>query len=133
MSKLSLDCHLSEDVVSLSPQGIAHVCNRDQLELVCMTTSSSVLDWIISIPGNTTIRRSLSTMSHLTQREINSTTIITFSRISNENTVPLVSRLLISSVSIGLNGTEVNCVVGDATLSTVVNIINGKDLILGTS
>ena len=116
----------------LSPQGIAHVCEGDQLELTCTTTMNTVLDWIIVIPGNArNLRRSVSTSSILTEIPLNSTRLI-FSRISEVNTYPLVSTLLISSASNDLNGTEVDCMVGGTTLSTVVNIISdNKSLTIG--
>ena len=114
----------------LSPQGIAHVCKGDQLELTC-TTMNRVLDWDISIPGNAMIpRRSVSTSSISTEIPLNSTRLI-FSRVSKINAAPLVSTLLISTVSDDLNGTKVECIVG-STLSTVVNvIISGKNLTIG--
>lgn len=118
-------------VLMLSPQGIAHVCEGDQLELTCTTTMNTVLDWIIVIPGNArNLRRSVSTGSISTEIPLNSTRLI-FSRISEVNADPLISTLLISSVSNDLNGTEVDCMVGGTTLSTVVNIISDKSLTIG--
>ena len=40
--------------MTLSPQGIAYVCEADQLELTCTITMNQVLDWNIAIPGNAT-------------------------------------------------------------------------------
>lgn len=116
----------------LSPQGIAHVCKGDQLEFTCVTTMNRVLDWIIIIPGNATnnVRRSVSTSSVSTEIPLNSTRFI-FSRTSELNADPLVSTLLISSVGDGLNGTEVQCVVGVIMSSTVVNIITDKNFTIG--
>ena len=114
--------------MTLSPQGIAHVCKAGQLELTCTITMNQVLDWNITVPGNATnIRRFVSTSSVSTEIQINSTRFI-FSRTSDLDADPLVSTLLISSLGDGLNGTEVNCVVGDTMLSTVVNIITNKHL-----
>ena len=116
----------------LSPEGMVHVCKGDQLELTCTTTMNGVLDWIIVIPGNAmNLRRSVSTSSALTIIPLNSTRLI-FSRTSEVNAAPLVSKLLISTVSNDLNGTEVECIAGGTTLSTVVYIIIGKNLTIGT-
>lgn len=117
----------------LSPRGIAHVCKEDQLELTCTTTTNTILDWIIAIPGNAkSLRRSVSTTSVLTEIPLNSTRLI-FSRTSEINADPLVSTLLISSVSADLNGTEVDCTAGGATLSTVVNVISDKNVTIGNN
>ena len=130
--KIIINHLICKGAVMLSPQGIAHVCKGDQLELTCTTTMNTVLDWIIAIPGNATnLRRSVSTSSVLTVIPLNSARLI-FSRTSEVNSDPLVSTLLISTVGDGLNGTEVDCMVGVTTLSTVVNIISDKNLTIGT-
>ena len=59
---------------------------------------------------------------------INSTIMFTFSRLSNDSDVPLISRVIISNVSEGLNGVEVQCtdarMINSAT--TTIQIIGGK-------
>ena len=75
-----------------------------------------------------TITSTGSIMSNLT---VNST-VFNFSRISARNRMPVVSRLVISPVSNGLDGTVVNCVDVDAAevLSTKI-IIGERNLSLG--
>ena len=101
--------------VTISPPGNSLLCDGDQLELTCSITDpgSSLLEWTFT---PTTIFMDLyrpiepSTPSDQTTTHwmINST-LFTFSRISGQNEWPLVSRLLISPVTTGLNGTVVNC------------------------
>ena len=59
---------------------------------------------------------------------INSTIMFTFSRLSTERDVPLISRVIISNVSNGLNGVEVSC--RDAAMSnsatTAIHLIQGR-------
>jgi hypothetical protein len=64
------------------------------------------------------------------ERIINSTKF-TFSRISAEDDLPLVSTLAVNSTSIGLNGTEVRCIDASnpgtmTSASTTIKIINSK-------
>ena len=60
---------------------------------------------------------------------INSTIIFTFSRLSNESDLPLISRVIIDNVSEGLNGVEICCT--DARMidsAITIQIIGGKSL-----
>ena len=57
-------------------------------------------------------------------------TLLNTTRVSHQGMLPLVSRLLINPVTIGLNGTQVNCteVHSDTTMSnvmasTIINVI----------
>ena len=58
---------------------------------------------------------------------INTTIMVTFSRLSTQNSLPLMSRMLINRVSKGLNGTEVECVniVTSEVATTTIHIIGG--------
>ena len=61
---------------------------------------------------------------------VNSTSF-NVSRVSHQEMSPLVSRLLINPVTIGLNGTQVNCTevhsdMSNAMASTIINVI-GED------
>ena len=40
---------------------------------------------------------------------VNSTVMFTFSRLSNESDLPLISRVIVDNVSEGLNGVEMRC------------------------
>ena len=57
---------------------------------------------------------------------INTTIMITFSRLSNQSSLPLISRMLINSVSEGLNGVQVECVAATEVATTTVHIIGGR-------
>ena len=113
--------------VTLFPSGVAPVCSGDELELTC-TTTADLLQWrFMAIHGNepTAIeftRTITSTGSAMLNVIINST-VFNFSRISAHNSVPLMSRLVISPVSNGLNGTVMNCVdaaAGEVSSTTII-------------
>jgi hypothetical protein len=59
---------------------------------------------------------------------INNTVMFTFSRLSGQNVLPLVSRVTISPVTIGLNGTVMSCFEGststDIVATTTIRIID---------
>ena len=94
-------------LVTLSPSRIASVCSGDQLELTCNVTGS-VLEWRINVTSSARIyRRGVRSDSQTdlqTSHLMINNSILTFSRISDENGLPLVSRLLISPVNENLNG-----------------------------
>ena len=90
------------------------MCSGDELELTC-TITGELLQWRFSvIRGNDTAathfsRTITSTGLAMLNLTVNST-VFNFSRISAHNSMPLMSRLVISPVSNGLNGTVMNCV-----------------------
>ena len=113
----------------ISPSGRAPACRGGQLELMC-TVTGNFLEWRFTVVrGNETnatefsriIIPSGAAMSYLI---INSTTF-TFSRTSAENSLSLMSRLLISPVSSGLNRTEMKCVEVETleAASTIIELI----------
>ena len=118
----------------ISPSGVVTVCSGDQLELICMITDSgadfTVLQWNATLNINTTspmsYERRISSSSPNDQYQqfvVNSTTF-TSSRVSAQNEFPLVSRLLINSVT---NGLSVRCR-DDTTLgssTSIISITNG--------
>ena len=59
---------------------------------------------------------------------VNSTVVFTFSRLSTEDDLPLITRVIIDNVSEGLNGVEMRCtdagMVDSAT--TTVHVIGGR-------
>ena len=119
-------------LVTISPPTVASVCRGHQLDLMC-TVTGSFLQWSFSlIPenGTTAIRRtfvltSLSSTNQLSHLQVNSTKF-TFSRISAQNSVPLVSKLAINATSDGLNGTVVTCldVQASESMATIIQIMN---------
>ena len=128
-------CWLLSGAVMISPPGMASVCSGDQLELTC-TTSGSILEWaFVLIPENAaprTYTRGLTIDTQAPEPLLINSIRFTFSRLSRPNTLPLISILVINPVSVGLNGTEVNCtdVQTSDTGSTTITTIN-KDLIEG--
>ena len=94
--------------VIISPSGNSLVCDGDQLELTCTVTGpgSSLLEWTFA---PITLCRAIDANSPLDQIIMINSTLFTFSRILPRNEPSLVSRLLMSPVTTGLNGTVVNC------------------------
>ena len=117
-------------VVLLSPSGNSHVCAGDQLELICSLTDpgSSLLEWTFA-PATVfmDLYRAIDTNSvnEYPPWMINSTSF-TFSRLSASGIFPLVSRLLITPLTIGLNGIVINCtdVLMMKTASTTIHVLN---------
>ena len=104
--------------VTIFPSGVAPVCNRDQLELICNITGR-LLEWRFFLIDNETgaVRKyagkgisadGLREAQTSNQTRFNSTVII-FSRTSSQDSPILTSRVLISAVSDSLNGTVVTC------------------------
>jgi hypothetical protein len=110
------------------------VCPGGQLELICTTsTTGTFLQWNFDlICGNEatsthftrTITPSVSTNDAMSYLIVNSVTF-NFSRISGQNSLPLMSQLLISPVSEGLNGIELNCEDLDSSekVATVISVV----------
>ena len=117
-------------VVTLSPLPRATVCNvGDRLEVSC-TTNASVLTWSLMyisengmVEEHSDIIISSTAMAQPT-RMINSS-IVTFTRRSELRSSPLISSMIIGSVSMGLNGTRITCMEFGATTeaNTVIYIV----------
>ena len=121
-------CH--SGMVILSPSGVAPVCSGDELELTC-TTTRNPLQWRFSvIRGDETtateIRRSINSIGPVTSNLTINSTVFNFSRISAPNSMPVTSRLVISPVSNGLNGTVMSCVDVDSGEVASTTIIVGE-------
>ena len=113
--------------------------SRDQLELTCtITDSGSLLVWNVTlIPENLTTPMNFgrtidpSDPSDQTTPIMINSTMLTYSRISAQHSIPLISKVLISTVSNHLNGTHVNCLNGFTSQTSsvaVVNITNGNPI-----
>ena len=121
-------------MVTISPSRVAPVCFGGQLELMCTTSlTGRLLQWGFSLICGSdttpteftrTIIASVSESGAMSYLIVNSVTF-NFSRISAQNSLSLMSRLLISPVSRGLNGTEVNSEELDTAERnvTVINVI----------
>ena len=91
------------------------ICEGEQVELTC-STNVSILGWASSPLQNEqgqmrTFMRFIASEGRSQQVSyvmVNST-FFNVSRVSSQDELPLVSRLAIHPVSIGLNGTKVNC------------------------
>ena len=91
------------------------VCEGEELSLTC-STNLIILSWKTSPLQNDqgpalTFMRSISSVGASQQAStlmVNST-FFNVSRVSDQDELPLVSRLVINPVSVGMNGTRVNC------------------------
>ena len=126
-------CLLS-GVVEISPSGVAPVCQiGDPLELTC-NTSNTLHTWqFTAIPESGSAVNYTRLVSSVGSSGvsslpiiINTTIVITFSRLSNQNVLPLISRMLISNVSKGLDGVQVECVAATEVATTTIHIIGGR-------
>ena len=127
---------LPAGVVEISPSGVAPVCRvGDQLELMC-TSSGTIHRWeFIFLPENilhTTAPVSSAGTSGVPQPLTVSGSMITFSRLSGQDILPLISRAVVSHVTNGLNGAVVNCFEGvsstDSVATTTIRIIDPGQL-----
>ena len=127
--------------MEVSPSGVAPVCQEgDQLEVTC-TSSGTVHRWGFTIfPENVSYTATPVTSagtSGVSQTLTFSGSMITFSRLSGQGVLPLISRAVVSPVRSGLNRTVVNCFEGvsstDSVATTTIRIIDpgqfGKKLL----
>jgi hypothetical protein len=124
--------YLSAGEVEISPSPVAPVCQAgDQLELTC-TSSGAFHRWEFTVfPENmthTTLPITSVGTSGASPPLTISGSMITFSRLSGQGSSPLVSRIVVSPVTSGLNGTVVNCFEGissiDSVATTTIRIID---------
>ena len=113
--------------LTLFPTSVASVCSvGDPLQLTCTAPVESGIKWnIFQIVGEVVITIG-SAKNQTTLATVNSV-MFTFTKVSDPGASPLVSTLSIDSVSIGLNGTVVNCSdLSDSTTSaaTIIQIID---------
>ena len=123
-------------MVTLSPMIVAPVCHvGDPLQMTC-TASTEFLMWrVFRINDQGMVKKVINDeiinsmdMHQTTLTTVNSVTL-TFTRTSaQEANSPLISTLSIDSVSIGFNGTVVNCtdvaIVNSTAASTTIHIID---------
>ena len=118
--------------VSTSPSGVATVCSGDQLELTCNITGR-ILDWSFFMIDDETGAARKYAMRGITadaQRESQTftltrfnSTVITFLRLSTQDSPVLTSRVFISPVSDSLDGTVVTCMdVASQTMESITII-----------
>ena len=131
-------------MLTLSPMSVlvAPVCRvGDPLQLTCTAAARSIRWRIFQVNELGTLGEvinsviiDISDANQVKQKEVNSATFA-FTRSSNEDTLPLISTLSIDSVSIGLNGTVVNCadvsnpMTSASSTITIVNVSQFSKLI----
>ena len=123
-------------MVTLSPTMVAPVCHvGDPLELTCTAPVQFIRWTILHVNEQGTFVEAASAQinsldgNQMTEREVNSSTF-TFMRTSAPDTSPLISTVSVDSISIGLNGTVVNCsyIANPTTLaSTTIQIIDNSE------
>ena len=117
-------------IATISPSEMVSVCSGGNLDLTCNVTESPVLEWRIVTSqvyrrGVTSQGRTDTQMSFL----IIGNSTFTFTRISDENNMPLVSGLLISPVNRGLNlQTRVICEDLTNSVQSTTTIIVTQDI-----
>ena len=126
----------STGVSSLSAVREEHVCPGDKLSVVCKANESVIIRWNVAIPGtNTThnITRSVQIRGNdsgsIPYQTASDTIEFHFSRVSEPNSHPLISKLLINRVNVALNDTLIVCSrVSETpeTQTTIVHIMGGK-------
>ena len=121
-------------VVEISPSSVVPVCQAgDQLHLTC-TSSGTFHRWEFTVfPESMTYPSTPVTSagtSGVSQTLTISSSTITFSRLSAQDSSPLISRVVVGPVSSGLNGTVVNCFEGiswtESVATTVIRIIDSQ-------
>ena len=125
--------NLSARVVEISPSAVAPVCQvEDQLELICTSTSTEMVHrWEFTVfPEDVTYTTTpLTSIGRIPQPlTIGTSAMITFSRLSDQGSSPLISRVVVSPVTGDINGTVVNCFEGisstDSAATTTIQIID---------
>ena len=115
------------------------MCGGHQLDLFC-TTTRGFQEWDFSIPENgTTITPPGRLVSNQPDRILSALIInsieFNFSRVSPANTLPLVTKLVMTPTRNVTNGTEVTCtctdVITDVTSSTTVLVVNENSSVQG--
>ena len=121
-------------MVTLSPTPVDPVCREgDPLELTCNSTGSFIR-WNFTVGNEQGVllnyQRIITSqgVSGLVSMILVNSTTFTFMTTSSQGMLPLVSTLVIDSVSRYLNGTEVYCddVATSATASTTIHLFENS-------
>ena len=110
-------------------------CVGDSLQITCTASVANTIEWSFTVVNHqgrdesvTTFSTAGSLSSQSVLIQVNSTTF-TLIRNSSQNVLPLIVTLSIDSVSVGLNGTVVNCRDPRHSMisaSTTIQIINSN-------
>ena len=122
----------------MSSNEVTRVCLDEQVNLTCISNGSLILRWDIKIPlppNSAKYDRSVpitgdGMLTHIPHPTSNGIVNFNFSRVSEANTHPLISLLMIDRVTVELNGTEINCstsvpVAIDEVIITAVLLVLG--------
>ena len=98
--------------MTISPSPKADVCRVGKsLQVTCNTTETAIQWELAAVVGlSNTISRTLSTRTTLSDHIQLNSTRLTFSRVSDFGVSPLITMLVIPSVSKNLNGTRITCI-----------------------
>lgn len=126
-------------LVTLSPSGVAQVCARQQLEVMCTTNETSLVwNFVPPLVNNQgiSIRQdwfiaSTDVGQQLQELRVNSTTF-TFGRSSMQHRSPMVSTMTIANSSGALNMSGIRCteVVNDqlaAAATSTIQVVGDTD------
>ena len=115
----------------ISPSGDVLVCRgANYLELTCTVTTETLLQWSLLLVNNEGISRiytrhitSIDMSQQISQLTVNSS-VFHFSRTSLQGDLPLTSSLITNSISLGLEGTVVNCTEVGITMNSSSIVIH---------
>ena len=117
----------------VSPSPRAAVCHAgDRLEVTC-TSNASILVWnveYIGSNGRMQLQEIITSTIRVQGFETINSSVFIFSRVSELGALPLMSTLVIGSVSSGLNGSNITCMELDnpaSTMATTLCIIGDND------
>lgn len=98
------------------PSGQVLVCPGRQFLMTCFSNDSMFLQWNVTIPyynvTNTRVISAFNTARHVTQLQVPSV-VIDFAIPSIS---PLISELLVNSITVNLNGTKIECTERDTEM-----------------
>ena len=124
------------EAILMSYTEVTRVCPDEQVNLTCISNGSLILRWDIDIPlppNSAKYDRNVpitgdGMLTPIPHPISNGTVNFNFFRISEANTHPLISELMIDRVTVELNGTEINCstsVPVDEVIMTAVLLVLG--------
>ena len=113
-------------VVEISPSAVAPVCQvGGELELTC-TSSGTIHRWEVTVMMPQTMTYELTpilSIGGMPQLVMINNSTFTTSKLSGEDSLPLMSRIVVSPVSAALNGTVVNCFEGSSSIESVATTV----------
>ena len=126
----NIHCFSNSNITG-SLREIRLACPGEQLILICIADKSPFLNWTITIPeGNITHFRLVPFIGDRVLTQINETlsnnvtVTFSFTRTSENGTLPLVSTLMIESVYTDINRTELHCLPSNETDPRATYIIH---------